>query len=339
MVVVSSGRGVGTGSRRGCGRAWGRARRACGLRASWRMRVRAHSGNGRGFQITCGTPAARLEARSKRQRRVHAVFARVTAPDRAEWVLRRGPAVRAPESGPPASLPEVAMTRAPCRPLRTRPPPRRVEVSRVTRLTPRMLRVTFTGPELEGFATQGPATHVKLFLPPEGEREPLLPTFGPQGLTWPDGPRPIVRTYTPRAFHPASGRAGRGLLPPRRGPGNRLGGVGRSRDARRDRRPGKELLCAGGGRTGLRARRGRERASGDRHDPGGAAGHRARRGPAGGGRRLRRAAPGRPPAIAAGDLAASRNGHRRRGSAARLHHPRARAVARTPGTGWPARRA
>ncbi len=87
----------------------------------------------------------------------------------------------------------------------SRPPPRRVEVSRVTRLTPRMMRVTFTGPELVGFATQGPATHVKLFLPPEGEREPLLPTFGPQGLSWPDGPRPTVRTYTPRAFHPSTG--------------------------------------------------------------------------------------------------------------------------------------
>ncbi len=69
-------------------------------------------------------------------------------------------------------------------------------------VTARMLRVTFSGPELEGFATGGPATHIKVFLPLDGEREPLLPSFGPQGITWPDGPRPAVRTYTPRAFRP-----------------------------------------------------------------------------------------------------------------------------------------
>ena len=48
-------------------------------------------------------------------------------------------------------------------------------------VTPRMLRVTFSGPELEGFATGGPATHIKVFLPLDDEREPLLPSFGPQG--------------------------------------------------------------------------------------------------------------------------------------------------------------
>ena len=73
---------------------------------------------------------------------------------------------------------------------------RRVWVTRVARLSPRMVRVTFTGDDLGAFAWNGPAAHVKLIFPEDGEAEPPMPQ--------PDGPRSTrMRTYTPRRFDPA----------------------------------------------------------------------------------------------------------------------------------------
>jgi NADPH-dependent ferric siderophore reductase len=73
---------------------------------------------------------------------------------------------------------------------------RRVCVTRVERPTPRTVRVTFTGDDLGAFAWSGPAAHIKLAFPEEGQAEPPLPR--------PDDPRPaITRTYTPRRFDPA----------------------------------------------------------------------------------------------------------------------------------------
>lgn len=80
---------------------------------------------------------------------------------------------------------------------RPRPAPRPVEVVGSVRLTPRMVRITVGGPALAGFRPPGPASHLKVVLPPPGVRAPLLPTFG---LIWPEGPQPILRTYTPRRF-------------------------------------------------------------------------------------------------------------------------------------------
>ncbi len=83
----------------------------------------------------------------------------------------------------------------------TAPPPRRprvmrrVWVTRVERLSPRMVRVTFTGDDLHAFAWNGPAAHIKLIFPEDGQAEPAMPQ--------PDGPRPTrIRTYTPRRFDP-----------------------------------------------------------------------------------------------------------------------------------------
>lgn len=42
---------------------------------------------------------------------------------------------------------------------------RRLAVTAVERLTPGMVRVTFAGPELEGFTSTGPSDHVKIFFP------------------------------------------------------------------------------------------------------------------------------------------------------------------------------
>jgi NADPH-dependent ferric siderophore reductase len=82
------------------------------------------------------------------------------------------------------------------------PPPRRgrvmrrVRVTRVEQLSPRMVRVTFTGDDLGAFAWNGPAAHIKLIFPEDGQTEPPMPQ--------PDGPRSTrMRTYTPRRFDPA----------------------------------------------------------------------------------------------------------------------------------------
>jgi NADPH-dependent ferric siderophore reductase len=78
---------------------------------------------------------------------------------------------------------------------------RLLEVTRVVRLTPRMLRITFGGDELAGFTSAAHDDHVKLFFPAAGRDEPVLPRFGPQGIVFPeDAPRPIARNYTPRRY-------------------------------------------------------------------------------------------------------------------------------------------
>jgi len=67
------------------------------------------------------------------------------------------------------------------------------------RITPRMARITLHSPEFADFTSDAYDDHVKLFFPPEGS-ELALPVAGPNGLTFPDGERPIGRDYTPRSF-------------------------------------------------------------------------------------------------------------------------------------------
>lgn len=91
------------------------------------------------------------------------------------------------------------MTRTPVR-VRFQAKLRRAQVASVEQLTPRMRRITFTGPELDDFTTAGAGDHVKLFFAAPGQTEPTLqngtPTY-PQGAT-----RPAPRDYTPRRFNP-----------------------------------------------------------------------------------------------------------------------------------------
>ena len=80
-----------------------------------------------------------------------------------------------------------------------REPPRfrRLAVARVTRLGPWMVRVTFDGPELDGFAVDQPAASVRLLLPSPG-RPFVVPTWNGNEFLLPDGSRPTIRTFTPR---------------------------------------------------------------------------------------------------------------------------------------------
>ncbi|MEU2237304.1 siderophore-interacting protein [Streptomyces vietnamensis] len=93
-------------------------------------------------------------------------------------------------------------------------PLRRLRVTAVRPVTPRMLRVTLGGPGLDGFALAGPDQQVKLFFPRPGQAEPVLPVPEPGGdvMRWygayaalPEAERPWMRSYTLRAHDPAAG--------------------------------------------------------------------------------------------------------------------------------------
>jgi NADPH-dependent ferric siderophore reductase len=83
---------------------------------------------------------------------------------------------------------------------------RRLTVREVQHLTPKMIRVTVAGDELSGFVSMGFDDHVKLFFPPPGTGELVMPTLGPDGPVYPEGaPRPALRDYTPRRYDAAAG--------------------------------------------------------------------------------------------------------------------------------------
>ena len=85
-----------------------------------------------------------------------------------------------------------------------REPPRfrLVDVRRVERMTPRMTRVTFGGPDLEGLIVEHPAASVRLLLPSPGEQELVMPSWNGNEFLLPDGRRPAIRTFTPRRVDP-----------------------------------------------------------------------------------------------------------------------------------------
>ena len=88
---------------------------------------------------------------------------------------------------------------------RRRKPPRPVEVVSVSRIAPRLVSVQVAGDALDGFQITAPTSHIKVMLPREGQREPVLPKDTPEGVVWPgEAVRPVTRTYTPRRFDEAS---------------------------------------------------------------------------------------------------------------------------------------
>ncbi|MET9957415.1 siderophore-interacting protein [Streptomyces sp. NPDC006339] len=93
-------------------------------------------------------------------------------------------------------------------------PLRRVRVTGVRSLTPRMVRVTLGDPSLAGASLARPDAQVKLFFPRAGQAEPVLPTPDPDGdvMRWyaaygaiPEERRPWMRSFTVRAHDPAAG--------------------------------------------------------------------------------------------------------------------------------------
>ena len=77
---------------------------------------------------------------------------------------------------------------------------RLLRVARVDALSPALVRVTLTG-DLSDFVSASFDDHVKVFFPANGEEKPVLPSFGPDGIAFPEGmERPAARDYTPRRF-------------------------------------------------------------------------------------------------------------------------------------------
>lgn len=78
---------------------------------------------------------------------------------------------------------------------------RRLHVLRTQRLSPHIVSITFGGPDLADFTSEGFDDHVKLMLPQPGQQAPVLPVMGPNGPEHAAGAaRPLMRDYTPRRF-------------------------------------------------------------------------------------------------------------------------------------------
>ncbi len=91
--------------------------------------------------------------------------------------------------------------------VRREPPAfRRVAVVGVSPLTPRMVRVTVGGPELEGLVVEQPTASVRLLIPSVGARELVVPVWNGNEFLLADGSRPAIRTLTPLRVDPENHR-------------------------------------------------------------------------------------------------------------------------------------
>ncbi|EIE97698.1 siderophore-interacting protein [Saccharomonospora glauca] len=83
-------------------------------------------------------------------------------------------------------------------------------VRHVRALTPRLVRITFAGPDLAHVVDSAPDQYVKVFFPAPGTDRPQLPPpLADDAMSWyrrylamPDGTRPAMRTYTVRSARP-----------------------------------------------------------------------------------------------------------------------------------------
>ncbi len=96
------------------------------------------------------------------------------------------------------------MTLGPARRVRHELRFRRLSVLTAIRLTPHMMRIRLTG-DMSGFASLGFADHLKVLLPAPEQSEVAEPVFTDMGPKFPDGQRPVMRDYTPRAWDVAAG--------------------------------------------------------------------------------------------------------------------------------------
>jgi NADPH-dependent ferric siderophore reductase len=82
---------------------------------------------------------------------------------------------------------------------RRREPPRfrPVTVARTRRMSPRLVGVTLTGPDLDGLVIEQPGSSVRVLLPPPGEAELDVPRWNGNEFLLADGRRPAIRTFTP----------------------------------------------------------------------------------------------------------------------------------------------
>jgi NADPH-dependent ferric siderophore reductase len=67
-----------------------------------------------------------------------------------------------------------------------------------------MVRVTLTGPELDGLTVERPAASVRLLIPMPGAGDLVVPSWNGNEFLLPDGARPTLRTLTPRRVDAAN---------------------------------------------------------------------------------------------------------------------------------------
>jgi NADPH-dependent ferric siderophore reductase len=77
-------------------------------------------------------------------------------------------------------------------------------VRRVEPRSPRLIRVTLAGPDLEGLTVEEPAASVRLLLPASTSDELVMPSWNGNEFLLPDGRRPTIRTFTPRRLDAAT---------------------------------------------------------------------------------------------------------------------------------------
>ncbi|MFT4124260.1 MAG: siderophore-interacting protein [Microbacteriaceae bacterium] len=75
--------------------------------------------------------------------------------------------------------------------------PRALRVRSAEYVVPGIRRIALEGPDLAGFAADGPADHVRLLFPDAVTGELSLPTIGPDGRILPPAGAPATRDYTP----------------------------------------------------------------------------------------------------------------------------------------------
>ena len=88
-----------------------------------------------------------------------------------------------------------------------REPPRfrPATVHDVAQRSPRLVRVTLAGPDLQGLTIPQPAASVRLLVPPPGGGL-VIPDWKGNEFLLPDGRRPTIRTLTPGRADPQRGR-------------------------------------------------------------------------------------------------------------------------------------
>lgn len=80
-------------------------------------------------------------------------------------------------------------------------PPRYICVYASEQLSPHLQRVYFSCEDFSNFPRDQNGAHIKLFFVEQADLKPLLPYRNEQGkVIWPDGKKPITRTYTIRDF-------------------------------------------------------------------------------------------------------------------------------------------
>lgn len=78
---------------------------------------------------------------------------------------------------------------------------RRTTAVAVRQIVPSMVRVTLGGSELAGFASLGPADHVKVFFPDPATGDLTVPELDAEGMRRPANGIIISRDYTPLGVH------------------------------------------------------------------------------------------------------------------------------------------